>query len=216
MANNNLDQQIRSRIESFLDEMTALVRASALESVQAALGGGSTPTVRRGPGRPRSSIRRGSGRPPKAASAATNGRRVRRSTEDLEQLGSQVLTYVKANPGHRLEEIGVGLKTDTGILKRPIANLLAARSLHTEGQKRGTKYFAGGGRGGARSAGAAKARGAKAGRKARAVRKGSRKKAGRRPTKTLTPQANRGATTKPIAPRGDVSPAREPAAAATS
>jgi hypothetical protein len=40
-----------------------------------------------------------------------------------------------------LEEIGRGLRTDTGVLKKPIAVLLAAKKLKTKGQKRGTKYF---------------------------------------------------------------------------
>jgi hypothetical protein len=48
---------------------------------------------------------------------------------------------VKSNAGRRLEQIGKALKTDTAILKRPIANLLAAKKLKTQGKKRGTKYF---------------------------------------------------------------------------
>jgi hypothetical protein len=44
-------------------------------------------------------------------------------------------------PGQRLEEIGRALRTDTATLKRPIANLLAAKKLSTKGRKRGTKYF---------------------------------------------------------------------------
>ncbi len=40
-----------------------------------------------------------------------------------------------------MEEIGRAMKTDTGVLKRPIALLLAAKKLKTKGQKRGTQYF---------------------------------------------------------------------------
>ena len=69
------------------------------------------------------------------------GRRVRRSTEDLEKLGGAVLAQVRSKQGQRLEEIGRAMKTDTGILKRPIALLLAAKKLKTKGQKRGTQYF---------------------------------------------------------------------------
>lgn len=53
-----------------------------------------------------------------------------------------MLAQVKSKPGQRLEEIGRALRTDTGVLKRPIANLLSAKKLSTKGRKRGTKYFA--------------------------------------------------------------------------
>jgi hypothetical protein len=33
------------------------------------------------------------------------------------------------------------MKTDTAVLKRPMAKLLAAKKLKTTGAKRGTKYF---------------------------------------------------------------------------
>ena len=58
---------------------------------------------------------------------------------DLEE----ILTYVKANPGERLEQIGVGMNTDTHDLKRPIFLMIADKKLKTTGQKRGTKYFPG-------------------------------------------------------------------------
>jgi hypothetical protein len=179
--NNTLDQEIQSRIQSFLTELSELVKMAALGSVHAALGGEPGPVQRRGPGRPRGSGKRGLGRPPKAASAKP-GRRGRRS-EDLEAIAARVLAHVKANPGARLEEIGRGLKTDTGILKRPVAKLLEAKQLRTEGQKRGTKYFAGGGRGVARKAKASK------GRKAKRARKASSKRATRRAAKAKVPAA---------------------------
>ena len=142
---------------------------AALGSVHAALGGEPGPGLRRGPGRPRGSGKRGPGRPRKiAAKAVRAGKRLRRSAEDLEAIATRVLAHVKANAGHRLEQIGAALKTDTAILKRPIAHLLAAKQLRTEGQKRGTKYFAGGGGGGAGKArGARKVRGGRRGKRGR-------------------------------------------------
>ena len=47
----------------------------------------------------------------------------------------------RSNPGQRLEEIGRAMKTDTAVLKRPMALLLAAKKVKTQGKKRGTKYF---------------------------------------------------------------------------
>jgi hypothetical protein len=154
MPENTGGQAIRSRIDAFLAELSGFVRASAMEAVQEVLGQGAP--GRRGPGRPRGSGRRGPGRPRKSGRRrvgrpplARAGKRVRRSAADLEKIAARVLAHVRSNAGHRLEQIGKALKTETAILKRPIANLLAAKKLRTKGQKRGTRYFAGG-RGGAR------------------------------------------------------------------
>jgi hypothetical protein len=72
----------------------------------------------------------------------------------------------------RLEEIGRGLGTDTAGLKLPVKELMGSGRLRTEGKKRGTKYFAGGG-------------GKKAGRRGKAkaskkARKAPGRKAGKR------------------------------------
>jgi hypothetical protein len=131
MANHHLDSEIHSRITSFLDELSAMVKRQALEAVHEVLGGG----VRRGPGRPRKVSMR-PGRKPRAM-----GKRVRRSPEDLAKLQATVLAALRAKQGQRLEEIGRALKTDTAVLKRPVAMLVEAKKLKTQGKKRGTKYF---------------------------------------------------------------------------
>lgn len=174
-----LDQDIQSRIQSFLAELSGLVKRQALEAVNEALGVDGAAPARRGPGRPREI----------AAKAVHAGKRIRRSAEDLEAIATRILAHVKANAGHRLEQIGAALKTDTAVLKRPIANLLAAKQLRTEGQKRGTKYFAGGG--GARKAKATTVRKApkRTGRKAKRARKMLRKRAPRRAAKAAAPAA---------------------------
>jgi hypothetical protein len=69
------------------------------------------------------------------------GKRVRRSPADLAKLQATVMAAVKAKQGQRLEEIGKALKTDTSVLKRPVALLVASKKLKTQGKKRGTKYF---------------------------------------------------------------------------
>ena len=114
-----------------------------------------------------SAARRGPGRPRKA------GRRARRSSADLEATAAKVLAYVRSNAGQRLEEIGKGLRTATAGLKRPIQVLVADGKLRTEGQKRGTRYFAGGRGGGKAKAGRKAAKRGKAG-KARGRRKVAR------------------------------------------
>ena len=146
MANKNTDSALRARVDAFVADLSDIIRQAALESVREALGdvsGPPSPRRGRGPGRPK-----GSGR-----KAGKRGGRIRRSSEDLEKLSGSFLTYVRGNPGQRLEEIGAGMRVATKELKRPVQQLLAAKSIRTEGQRRGTKYFAGGGRGGGKKRG---------------------------------------------------------------
>lgn len=103
---------------------------------------------------------------------APTGTRAMRTTAQVEAVGAKVLAYVKKHPGSRLEEIGRGMGVETAGLKRPIQGLLAAGALRTEGQKRGTMYFAGKGK-----AGPAKA-------------KATRKKAGKRTAAKRGKKAN--------------------------
>ncbi len=137
MANSHLDTEIQSRIQSFLSELSALVKLQALEAVHKALGEAVGP--RRGPGRSRKVSMR-PGRKPRMM-AKSGGKRVRRSPEVLQKLQANILAAVKSKQGQRLEEIGRAMKTDTAVLKRPMSLLLAAKKVKTKGQKRGTKYF---------------------------------------------------------------------------
>ena len=43
MAKNTVNDRIRSRVEAFAEELSALIRDSAMETVREALGGGSAP-----------------------------------------------------------------------------------------------------------------------------------------------------------------------------
>ena len=147
MSKSKIDAELEARVEAFVADLSRLIRQSALESVNEALGlegvkrsaggrrAGAKPTRASGPGR----------------RAARGGKRVRRSAEDLKELSDAFVAYVAANPGQRLEEIGVGMDLPTKELKRPVQLLLAAKAVRTEGERRGTKYFPG--KGGAASGG---------------------------------------------------------------
>ncbi|MFN0006697.1 MAG: hypothetical protein ACKVXR_02225 [Planctomycetota bacterium] len=130
MPNSTLDQEIQSRIQSFLTELSALVKKSALESVQTALAGGASTNGRRGPGRPR-----------KIGSSARAGKRAKRSSEQVDAMAARVLAQVRSKQGQRLEQISKAMKLPSKELKLPVAKLLAAKKLKTKGQKRGTQYF---------------------------------------------------------------------------
>jgi hypothetical protein len=124
---------IRASIDTFLSDIQALTRAAALDAVQAVLAGEAPSS-----GTSRRRNRRGA---PKARRATKRGKR---TTQDVQAVAAKVLGYVKSNAGQRLEEIGRGLRVETQGLKLPIQKLIAERKLRTTGQKRGTKYFAGG------------------------------------------------------------------------
>ena len=180
----SIDAQIRAPIEEFTNELSVLVQQAAMEAVKGALEVPADAPVRRGPGRPRKAkaARKKAGRRPgrpraakagRAKTAAKAGKRIRRTAEDLEALAGKVLAYVKANAGARMEEISAGLRMATKDLGRPVASLVEAGRLRTEGQRRGTRYYAGGGKGPARKkAGKAK----KAGRKKAKTRKKAAKR----------------------------------------
>jgi hypothetical protein len=130
MAKQDLDRDIRDRIDGFVAELSALVKAAALESVRSALG----ETARRGPGRPRKIG---------GAAKTVRGRRRRggkRDSKAIDALTSRLLSHIKSKPGQRLEQISAALGTPTRDLKLPASKLLAAKAVRTSGQRRGTKY----------------------------------------------------------------------------
>ncbi|HYQ26725.1 MAG TPA: DNA-binding protein [Polyangiaceae bacterium] len=134
MAKNTVNDRIRSRVEAFAEELSALIRDSAMETVREALGGSAAP-------------RRG-GRGRAAASAAPvrgGGRREKgqkRDPGEIERLTGRLLDYVKGNAGQRIEQIAAGMGTVTKELNLPVKKLIAQKSLKTKGQKRATQYFA--------------------------------------------------------------------------
>ena len=137
MAKNSIDQQIQLRINQFAEELGALVKAAALESVSEALGGTAKASVSAAGPRRKKTARR-------AVSAAKPGKRFRRTAEHLEGDKQALLDYVTANAGQRLEEISAGMNVDSKELKRPATLLLQEGKLRKEGERRGTRYFAGG------------------------------------------------------------------------
>ena len=71
------------------------------------------------------------------------GRGAKRTAADLEALSQQFASYVKANPGMRIEQINKELGTSTKDLALPIRKLVSTGVISTKGKKRSTTYFAG-------------------------------------------------------------------------
>ena len=153
---------IKVRVDAFVDELSALVRRAALEAVEQALGskGGTTAAAApaRKPGRPRKVVAaapapaaeekkapgRPRGRPAKAATAAAAAKRragEKRSPQLLAQVTEQVHNHVKSNAGQGVEQIAKALGTSTKELTLPIRKLLSDKKITSKGQKRATRYF---------------------------------------------------------------------------
>lgn len=181
MPRNGIDDQIRARVEDFVTEITDLVRTAALDAVQEAISrvdGAALPNAPRA--RKTATRRKAARRATRKTARRAGGGRVRRSSEDLEALQNDFLAYVRANPGERIEEISVGMSTPSSELKRPVQLLLADGKLRTEGQRRGTRYFAGGRGGAAKKKTTRKARKKATSRKKAGTRKAKRRAKTRR------------------------------------
>jgi len=131
MALSNFEQQIRTTIEAFVEELSALVRSAAVQSVTEAFGASPVP-ARRGRGASAASSAR-------AEKSRTKGQK--RSPEDLAQLVEELLNTVKTAPGQRMEQIAKTLKTSTQELALPAKKLIAEKKIRTKGERRATKYF---------------------------------------------------------------------------
>jgi hypothetical protein len=132
-----IDAQLRARIETFVADISAAVRGSALEAVRDALGSPGAAPAKRGPGRPSRSV--ASDAP--AAAPKRKSKRAKRTPEDVAKMGETVVAYVAKNPGQSVEQIKKALGVEKKDLQLPIIRMIAAKKLKTTGQKRGTKYF---------------------------------------------------------------------------
>jgi hypothetical protein len=176
--NTTIESTLRSRVDAFVDDLYELIREAALESVRETLqdalaGGAANAGPRRKAGRPKAAKRKRRNKGVRKANAAApkakkSGKRIRRSPEDLEKTANRILAYVTSHPGQGVEKISKALNKPSKDLKRPIQILVGEKKLRTEGQKRGTTYFAGGKR---------------ATTKRPAARKTTKKKTGRRATR---------------------------------
>ena len=138
---NRTEQQIQVRIETFVEELSALVKQAALESVSQALTGS------RAAGRGVSVRVRG--RDSKATAGVGRGARQRpgprgpkRSPEALARLQTALLEEIQLNPGQRMEQLGDSLRVQTKDLDLVVKKLLAAKRVKKKGRTRATTYFA--------------------------------------------------------------------------
>jgi hypothetical protein len=122
-------------VQGFVTQITELARRAAISTLESAFGGGST----RGGARvlvPSPADIAPAGRP-------RRGRGAKRTAADLEALSTKFASFVKANPGLRVEQINKELGTTTNELALPIRKLISEGMISAKGQKRSTTYHPG-------------------------------------------------------------------------
>jgi hypothetical protein len=123
-------------VQGFVAQITELARRAAIDTLESAFGG-----------------RGGRGGPAAAAAIAAagfgrvgrprGGRGAKRTSADLEALSERFASFVKSNPGLRIEQINKQLGTTTKDLALPIRKLISDGVVTAKGQKRSTTYFPG-------------------------------------------------------------------------
>ena len=69
------------------------------------------------------------------------GKRHRRTPEDVQDTGQDILDYVREFPGQRGEQITTALGMSAKEMRKPMLALIAAKRIGTKGQRRGMTYF---------------------------------------------------------------------------
>ena len=124
----DIEEQIRRRVEAFVQELTGLVHQAALQSVAQALGQ---------PGRGLGAPRGGAGRLPGLRPSG------KRTSADLEAQQRTLVGLIKKTPGVRADQMAKTLGLNTRDLALPLKKLLADKVIIKKGQKRATAYFVG-------------------------------------------------------------------------
>jgi hypothetical protein len=137
---SDVENELRSRIDTFVEELSALIRRQALEAVEEVLNKGDGLGTGRRPVK-LGSVGRLSGQAPKLFSAGKRRPGEKRSPEHLIQITDQVYGYIKSNSGQGIEQIAKALGTTTKELTLPVRKLLVEKKIGAKGQKRATRYF---------------------------------------------------------------------------
>ena len=129
----DLEAEITNRVTAFVDDVGQLARRAAMEALSATLG--AIVSANPAPSTP--------ARPAAAPRVRKAGaKRIRRDVSGLLRIKARVAEYIAANPGQAMEAITKALGLATKDVALPVKKLIAEGVLRTEGQRRGTRYFA--------------------------------------------------------------------------
>jgi hypothetical protein len=141
---SDFQNEMNRTVQSFVAQITQLAHRAAIDTLESAFtgrssgggGGGGARNGSRATALAMPAIGGGRGR-------ARGGRGAKRTPEDLEALSQKFATFVKTNPGLRIEQINKELGTTTKDLALPIRKLIADGMITAKGKKRSTTYFVG-------------------------------------------------------------------------
>jgi DNA-binding NtrC family response regulator len=128
------DVRLQQAISAFANDLEALIRQAALETVEQALGGGAKPPSAR------RARKTGATAAAPVRKAKSRGKGAKRSAEDVEAIKSKLLKYVASHAGERIEQISKALGESTKELRLPMQKLIAERAVKTKGQRRAMTY----------------------------------------------------------------------------
>jgi hypothetical protein len=134
---SDFQNDMNRAVQGFVAQITGLARRAAINTLESAFNG-----------RPSSNGTASAGATLAPAGAARagrprGGRGAKRTAEDLEVLSEKFASFVKTNPGLRIEQINKELGTTTKDLALPIRKLIGEGQVSAKGQKRSTTYFPG-------------------------------------------------------------------------
>jgi hypothetical protein len=132
---SDFQNEMNRTVQGFVAQITELARRAAIDTLESAFGG------RGGNGAAAMAVAvvAGAGR----AGRPRGGRGAKRTPADLAALSDRVASFVKANPGLRIEQINKQLDTTTKDLALPIRKLISDGVIAAKGKKRSTTYFPG-------------------------------------------------------------------------
>lgn len=135
----DIKDRINELVANFVNEITRLARAAAVDTLASALDGtgGGRATGRGGRGR------RGTGGG--AAPSLRRSKGAKRPKTEIAEIQARVLKHIQDNPGQRIEQINKVLETRTADLTLPLKKLIADGSITTKGARRATTYLPGSG-----------------------------------------------------------------------
>jgi hypothetical protein len=146
---SSVNDEIRTRVNAFVDELSALVRQATVGEIVDALKNADrhSPARRASASIASPSARedrnvavRKPGRPAKAPIAVSKAGQYR-GPELVAQIMQLVQSHLKGSPGQAIASIAASLRTSKQDLQLPIRKLMTEKKITSTGTKRGTRYF---------------------------------------------------------------------------
>lgn len=136
---SDFQNEMNRVVQGFVAQITELARRAAIDTLESAFGGGGRAARAAAPAAVAAIAAASFGK----VGRPRGGRGAKRTSADLDALSERFSSFVKTNPGLRIEQINKQLGTTTKDLALPIRKLISEGAISAKGQKRSTTYFPG-------------------------------------------------------------------------